>query len=87
MFRKALHFAYKVVHEVMNETFSKLMSKYDQQNMSYLKRVLSLGDDQLAFGRVAIYGAFARRDIATEFAKFNEQLIAEYKAVLAIEKK
>ena len=84
---KALPFAYKLVQEGMNETVSKLMSQYDPQNMSYLKRVLSLGDDQLAFGRVAIYGAFARRDIATEFAKFNEQLIAEYKAVLAIEKK
>ena len=82
---KALPQVYKLVQEGMNETISKMMDEYDPQNMSYLKRVISLGDDQIAFGKVVVYGAFARRDIAKDFAKFNDELIAEYKAVLAIQ--
>lgn len=75
---------FQVVQTNLGKTISNMLSENDPSNKSYLARIFTLGEDQLLFGQIAINGAIAREEVALEFIKINDSLIAEYKKALSL---
>ena len=83
---KAMPKAFQLIQDSLNKTIENLLSQNDPANSSYFARIFKLGEDQLLFGDIVIFGALARRDASLELIKLNDNLIAEYQKLLTLNK-
>jgi hypothetical protein len=66
-------------HELQRKS-EMVLSDLDPENKNYLSRVISIGNDQLEYGRAMAATLKANAELNMEFIKIANNLIAEIQA-------